>query len=362
MKNKKIRNLISATIIAATTIFATVVYGPLMGFVALLVLSAPAPRPQLFDNIIDADLNLNAFLDAAITAFRAAIMPVTIFATTFRNVPLMGTDKVDVLYYPIDTQAAKDFSYTTGYVFDEDTNTAKREITINKRKYVSMGLTSRDMARIPRLDATKLGALKGENLAYQILRDIMSIITHANFAIDGYVGATFDSDNVIDIGVKADTLSTSGRPTPWPQAGRGLVVNPTFNGKLLKDNSFKAAYAIGTDQVIRTGQLPNILGFNYAKSAAVPENGENLVGWAAYMSAILLGFSPIQPVASVRQLLTDYRIVTDPDTQISFEYRQWGDPDFDTDKRIIECNYGFGKGEDKALLPIRDKAYNTPDS
>ncbi len=368
MKNNSLRNLISAVIILATAVFTTVVYGPLLALFAVLALSAPAPRAQLCNDVIDADLNLNAFLDAAIKAFSAAVMPITIFASRFNNVQLMGTDKVDVIYYPIDTTAAKDFAYVTGYVFDEDTNTAKREITINKRKYVSLALTSRDLARIPRLNATVLGALKGENLAYQVLRDIMSIITHANYGTDGYVGSTFDSDNVTDIRVAANSLHTSGRPTPWPQAGRGLVVNPAFDGMLLKDSSFKAAYAIGTDQVIRTGQLPNVLGFNYAMSAAVPENGENLVGFAAYMSAILVAFSPIQPAPEVRQILNDYRIVTDPgsDTQpstgVTFEYRSWGDPDFDTAKRIIECNYGYNYGEQKALLPIRDKAYNSPDS
>lgn len=145
-------------------------------------------------------------------------------------------------------------------------------------------------------------------------------------------------------------------------------MNETFHGQLLKDNSFKAAYAFGSDQAIRTATLPNILGFNYADSAAVPENGENLVGFAAYMSAILVGFSPIEPAPEVRQILNDYRIVTDPGTDtmpstgITFEYRSWGDPDFDTAKRIIECNYGYNYGEQRALLPIRDKAYNAPDS
>lgn len=356
MKNKKLRNLITATIILGTAIYAALIYGPAMAIVTAIMLAAPAPRAQLGDQIMDADLNLNAFLDAAINAFRAAVMPITIFATTFRNIQLQGTDKVDVIYYPIDTQAAKDFSYSTGYVFDEDTNTAKREITINKRKYVSLAITSRDLVRMPRFNAERLGALKGENLAYQVLRDIMSIITHANFPTDGYVGSTFDSDAVIDIATKANTLTTDGRPTPWPKAGRGLVMNEIYHGLLLKDNSFKAAYAFGTDQAIRTATLPNILGFNYADSAAVPDNGENLVGFAAYMSAILVGFSPIAPAPSVRAQMVDYRVVTDPPTQISFEYRQWGDPDFDTDKRVIECNYGYNYGEKSALLPVRSAA------
>src|ERR1041385_8524411 len=44
------------------------------------------------DNI-DSELNLNAFLDATLKAFKAAILPLTNFATAFRNVQLRGTDK-----------------------------------------------------------------------------------------------------------------------------------------------------------------------------------------------------------------------------------------------------------------------------
>lgn len=361
MKNK-IRNAISATIILGVGLWAFLVYGPLMSVLAMSALCAPAVRPQLCDNIIDADLNLNTFLDAAIKAFSAAVMPITVFAKTFNNVVLQGTDKVDVLYYPIDTQAAKDFSYSTGYVFDEDTNTAKREITINKRKYVSLGVTSRDIARLPRLDLAILGARKGENLAYQILGDIMSVITHANFPTDAFVGAGFDSDDVISISESVSTIQTDGRPTPWPKNGRGLVVNETYHHKLLRDTAFKSAMNFASDQAIRTATLPNILGFNYADSAAVPTNGENLVGFATYMSAILVGFSPIEPAPEVREVLKEYRIVTDPgsdqqpSTGITMEYRSWGDPDFDTAKRVIECNYGFGKGEAAALQPVRSAA------
>jgi hypothetical protein len=363
MKNKTLRNFISLAIISVTAVFTLCVYGPLMALIATSALCAPGVRPQLGDNVIDADLNLNTFLDSALMAFKAAIMPITVFATRFNNIVLKGTDKVDVFYYPIDTQAAKDFSYDTGYVFDEDTNTAKREITIDNRKYVSMGLTSRDLARLPALNAEILGRLKGENLAYQILMDIMSVITHANFATDGLVSSTFDSDDVIDISTIASTLTTTQdgggtRPTPWPKNGRGLVVNETYHGKLLKDTAFKSAQNMASDQAIRTATLPNILGFQYADSAAVPDNGENLVGFAAYMSAVLVGFSPIEPAAGVRKQLVDYRAVSDTDTGITLEYRSWGSPDYDTEKRTIECNYGFDVGEGKALLPIRSAAFS----
>jgi hypothetical protein len=67
------------------------------------------------------------------------------------------------------------------------------------------------------------------------------------------------------------------------------------------------------------------------------------------MSAILVGFSPIEPPPMARKLMGAYEIATDPDTDISIEYRAWGDPDCDADKHVFEVNYGYAKGEANAL-------------
>jgi hypothetical protein len=295
------------------------------------------------DNTVDAELNLNVILDAAISAFRRAVFPITIFATVFRNVQLKGTNKVAVPYYPLETSASRDFDQADGYVFDDDSATQVKEVTINKRKYQPLHFTSEQLARIPMLNAQKIGAQKGEKIAYDVLQDILSIFTSGNgYTVQGTPAdassANYDSNAVID-------WRTAVNKIPWPQVGRGLLTNPDLDGALLKDNAFKAAYSIGTDQVIRTGDLPNIFGFNYGTSNAVPANGEHLIGLLTYASAVLCAFSPITPAPSIQKLLVDYQIATDPETQISLEYRHWGDPDHDVDKRVIECNYGYDKGE-----------------
>lgn len=343
------KNKIAAWTVIALCAFAVYIStaNALLAFLAAFTLAAcmtPVRMELLRDNTIDAELNLNTILDAGISAFARAVFPITMFASVFRNIQLRGSDKVAVPYYALDTTATKDFSQNTGYVFDEDTATSMKEITVNKRKYKSMALSSRDLARLPQLNAVKLGALKGEKLAYDVLQDILSIVTNANFGAPIFTGgaSTFDSDDVVDI-------RTAVNKVPWPLVGRGLMVNSDYDGALLKDSAFKAAYALGTDQAVRTGQLPNIFGFDYASSPAIPANGENLVGFAAYMSAILIAFSPIEPADSIKKILVDYRVVTDAPTGISMEYRQWGDPDSDLDKRVIEVNYGYAQGEATAL-------------
>ena len=154
-------------------------------------------------NDIAADLNLNEILDSAIIAFKRAMLPLTMFATVFRNVQLRGTDIVDVPYYPIQGAQSKDYNRANGYQFatGAGSQTLSRPITVNKRKYQTLQFTGYELARLPMLNAQTLGELKGQKLAYDVIQDILSVVTTANYGAPVFTGAanTFDSDNVIDI-------------------------------------------------------------------------------------------------------------------------------------------------------------------
>jgi hypothetical protein len=296
----------------------------------------------LRENTVDAALNLNTILDFTLRAFKRAVIPLTAFATVFRDVQLMGTDKVEVPYYPLATAASKDFDKC--YVFDDDSNKEKREITINKRKYQSWTATGREIARLPQLKLEQIGTMYGEKLAYDILQDIFSVITAANYGAAAFTGAasTFDSDDVTALAVVADNI-------PWPKVGRSMIVKPEYKGNLFLDGDVRLEYAYGDNGVIRDDRLPRVGGFDFDWTPGIPANGENLVGFISYVSAILIGFSPIAPPPMARKLMEEYQIVTDPDTDISLEYRAWGDPGCDADLHVIEANYGYAKGEADAL-------------
>jgi hypothetical protein len=373
-------------------------------------------------NSIDADLKLDDILSGAIEGFNQVIVPVLAFATVFRDVQLKGTNIVRVPYYPLEGAASKQFSYNDGYVFDSNTGLASRPVTIDKRPYQDLSITSEEAARQPALNATKHGQRKGRKLAYDVLQDIASLITAANFPHVAFTGAAsaFDSDDVVDIrtaanslrtgptsvadgvttsgsnivssatasfdqsdvgsaisgtGIPADTVIagytnvttvtlsndatasatgitfTMARPKiPWPEMDRSLLLTPDYDGHLFKDDAVKTAYSLGSDSVIKRGQLPDLLGFGYAQTAALPDNGENLVGVATYMSALLVAFSPIAPAPGVRQQLLEYQIVEQDG--VAIEFRHFGDAQMDTDRRTIECNYGRAVGERNALMRL----------
>lgn len=301
--------------------------------------------PKCFANTIDDDLKLDLILDSAMQAFTEMLTPLALFSTAFYDIALKGTDKVQVPYYPLETAASKDFAGT--YLFDVGTDTQFKELTIDKRKYQSLSWTSAELRRQPKLDPETLGRIKGQKLAEDVLADIWSLVTNANFGAAGFIGAAgdFDVDDVIDLEVTVETAK-------WPNIGRGLILKPAYIGGLKKDmNANGGVSTFARDSNGALINFPGLNSFSFATSNLIPANAENLVGMAVYKSALLVGFSPIQPAPEVMEKLSDYRIVSN-DMGLSIEYRAWGDADTDTAKRTIEVNYGKAVGEAAALKRI----------
>lgn len=294
-------------------------------------------------NTVAAALKLDLMLDAAMTAFKQTLLPLAMIATAFYDMPLEGTDKAQVTYYPIETAASKDFAGT--YVFDKGTDTQAKEITINKRKYQPLAYTSEELRRQPKFDPEKLGALKGAKLAEDVLTDIFSIVTLANYGAAIFTGAAsdLDVDDVIDM----EATLTAAK---WPRNGRGIIVGPTYIAGLKKDMNSSGGFAtFNRDSNGDAVNFPSLSGFSFADTNIIPANAENLVGMAVFNSGILAGFAPIEPAPEVMDKLTAYETYTDEETGLTIEYRSWGDPDTDTAKREIECNYGYAVGEAAAL-------------
>lgn len=313
-------------------------------FLLIPALLTPKVRTVLGANSIDSDLQLDVVLDSAMEAFKQLLTPLALFSIAFSDVALKGTDKMQVPYYPLETATSKDFTGT--YEFDAGTDTQAKEITIDKRKYQPLSFTSAELRRQPKFDPEVLGRLKGQKLAEDVLTDIWSLITAANFGAAAFTGvaSTFDVDDVIDLEVLVETAK-------WPANGRGLITKPSYVGELKKDinaNGGMATFNRDVNGSMRA--FPSIASFSLGLSNVIPANAENLVGFLVYRSAILIGFSPIEPAPEVMKQLNDYRVVSDDDIGISLEYREWGDPDTDTAKRTIEVNYGKAVGEAAALL------------
>lgn len=303
--------------------------------------------PLMNTNTVSTDLKRTVILQQMIRAFAIKILPLSAFATTFNGVRLEGTDKVAVPYFPLITTTATDFVAGNGYDTFANSNSDAKTITVDKRKYLGLSWTSSELARQPFFDVGMAAMLIADQLGLDVVIDILSIILAATYTNAAYASpaAAFDSDDVMELKGRADTAN-------WPAAGRSLILNSAYDVNLLKDPAVKNAQAFGDNGPIREGRILRIGGFDYYPDARVPANAENLQGFAAFKSALLAAFAPVNPTAEVLQQLTRYEVVIEPTTGAQFEYRMWGDATKDTSKEIIESNYGKVAGEATALTRI----------
>lgn len=297
-------------------------------------------------NTIGSSLKRNVILQEIMRAFARRIAPLSAFSTKFSNIPLQGTAIVSVPYFPLESAASTDWNQSNGYVMGDSTQNAK-DVTINKRKYQPIRFNSDELTRQPALNLMKIAEAKAEKLAADVFADVLSVVTLANFGTAGLVvaAAAVVADDIATLKGVCDVAD-------WPSVGRSLLLGSAYDVKLLKDSGVKSALNFGSNDPIARGSIGQIYGFDYFMCNYIPGNAQNLTGFASFMSAILFAQAPITPDSEVMSQLAGYEVITDPQTGASFEYRTWGNADFDERRQVIECNYGFAAGETAALKRI----------
>jgi len=302
------------------------------------------------NNAIDPGLKRQVIMQETVRDFALRVLPLRLFSTVFENVALEGTDKIEVGYFPLQAAASSDFTDGdgtggTGYQFGQGTNTKSIEIQVNKRKYQPLDYSSNTFRRQPWFKALELGQMNAEKLGFDILMDILSVFTPANYPTIPQADPLFNPNlalpgNAYDSN-QMDDLKTVATNLNWPDAGRAFICNTTVDNALGKDPAYKLALNIGTTDVIQAGKFPRLSGFNYATMPNFPTNGVNLQGVIAFASALAAAFSPIAPAPGVRAQLVAYEIATEANTGISMNYRHWGLAQADRDFEVIESAYGY---------------------
>lgn len=305
-------------------------------------------------NTIDSTLKQDVILQDIIRDFAKRLLPLRAFSTVFQNVPLAGTKTVQVPYYDLDSTASVAFVAATGYTFG-NTTTDNRPIIVGLgatdggRYFQSMSFTSEELNFQPYFNVVQLARMKAEKLAYDIVTAVLGVVTATNFGAASITkqAALFDTQDIADL--KAACKA-------FPEVGRSLMLDSSYDAALLKDEAIKGAMNFGGPEAIRDGRVPRIFGFDYYENPNIPGNSENLVGFACHQSAILFASAPCPPIEEVRKAGVTYQLVVDPQTGVAFEYRAYGDGQMDTAYQTIECSYGWAKGCGNALKRIRSAA------
>jgi hypothetical protein len=297
---------------------------------------------------IPNELKRDVLLRTAMRAFKNRMLPIMAFARKFESVPLEGTDKIRVPYFPLATGPSTDFVPANGYNIVNSQGLQSKDVTVNKRKYRAVEITSVDWNRQPFLSQEEFVKLEAEKLADDVILDIFSIITAANFpgtTLPALAASAFDFDEL-------GTMRRLCGEANWPVIPRSVVLDGTFYEYLLRDSRVHNQNYGSTDAV-REGRVPRAAGFDLYEVPLLPTNGaEKLAGMAIYPSAIAVAFSPIRPHPVLTQTVLQYEVISDADLGLSIEYRRFADAKLDKVMEVIECNYGYEKLETAALKRI----------
>lgn len=284
------------------------------------------------------NLSIDLQADQVLRGFQEVLMPIAAFS---RNVSPERRDKGTVVKVPFynDSASAQDFDGT--YKAQDSTVTGK-DVTINKRKYVSAAFRSDELKDYPQFTLEEIAMRRGQNLAKAVLQDVWSLIDNSNYGAAAFTGAasTFDSDDVADLEAVADAAN-------WPSQMRSIVMSPTYWTALAKDNQVQGTIGIEASGVLQNSRLPRVHNFQPYKSNVIPANGENLVGFICHPDAILYASRVIEP-DDPRQVM-EFQEYADPETGFSIVFKKWYDPSTDTVQEVWEHNYGYVVGNAAAL-------------
>jgi ATP-dependent protease ClpP protease subunit len=326
-------------------------------------------------NVMSSQLLRQVIMSEVMRAFRRQFTSLSYFSHNFGNVPLQGTDKMEVPYYPLDTVASTEFTYAAGYVITPNAQTLYKEVFVggigngvatpgSGRKYKALQFTAYEIRRQPWLDIQKLSVMAGEQLAIDVRADIIGTqINAANFGNAIWTGPAGGFDH----SVLGATLMVAANNAFWPKAGRNVVVTPAYHGNLSIDPSLFPYLYSGNTDILNMGLIQNKYGFENiledpmlpvansirgGDGAVVAGTDPNLAGYMCWPSAVLIATAPIMPPPGVLKKLVAYEQITDDQTGLSFTYQFFGDEVRNRDNEIIECSYGSGLGELKALFRL----------
>jgi ATP-dependent Clp protease, protease subunit len=317
---------------------------------------------------VDQGLKQTIIMATALDQFSKTTGPITkLFSTCFNpDLSQGGLDTVTIRYYPLFSQQATQFYYKgkapgdefEGYGNDVGSYTIqKKEISCQNRLKIEVNWSSKDLARTPFFDLSKIEENMANDLAWQMYNYVHSFITSENFPNVALLGDTdeennialsdFDTDTLSDMSLKVSTMQ-------WGKREKNLVINSLFENQLRKDPAIKAAYAYGDNSVIRDGILSRINGINiYTDNPNLPHNNERLSGYLCLPTALGIVNAPIRPADSIP---TVYEQAVDPNTGITLEGRWFGDSKDDKVYHALEVNVGCGVLEPLALLRVVEAA------
>lgn len=272
-----------------------------------------------------ADKFLEAFV-AALTALRA-------FSTDFSSEFIEKGKTVNV---PIIGAANSSYDFAGSYSANADSSVSAIPVVLNRHKVQSLHLTDKEVSESSWVSIERLAISKARQLAQDVLTDIWSAITLTNFgasAIPAVLAEAFDSATVLAIRQACAAVN-------MPVSERALVLDSAYYSNLLGDAKISHSYLMQMSQPsMMEARIPRVYGFDVYETTILPDNTENLVGFAAHPRGLAVAMRYLQPLRPESYL--ESGPVSDPESGITLGYRRYYDNDSGKEIAAFECVYGF---------------------
>ena len=282
--------------------------------------------PNTLTNVKDIKVAQSALLP-----FMSTLTPLRAFSSNFSPEP---ADKLDTVRVPVVGAPSGSSDFAGSYTANADSTVTVVPVQLSRHKFKTVHLTAREAAEtaVPVLDNLVAAAVK--QLAEDVLRDILSVVTAANYgapAIPALAASSFDYKKVLGIR-EACSLAR------MPITDRSLVLDDAYYTNLLADDVVARSFVLPLSQPgIIEAQLRRIGGFDVWPSTIIPDNSERLVGFAAHPSGMAVAMRYLVPVARYDKA----GAVTDPESGLTFGYLRYTETSSNRIFVTVECLYGF---------------------
>lgn len=292
---------------------------------------------------INTALKQEIVSNATLNAFRDMLTPWNVFARDYGGeLPQDGGNKVSVPLFNSLTAGTFAGDYTTSASND----VGAVEVTVDQHVYKTVKMTDLEKAN-NKVQLEDMGTQLGIALGLSFSNNILALITLANYgtAVVTSAAANFDSDDVVDI-------KTACTAANMPVAPRSLVLSSSYYDALLKDASVKNADKYGSIDAIQAGVIRGLGGFSSVyENTAVPDNSENLVGFACHPTGMALAMRYLQPGDGGRTYLNT-GMLQDPESGVVIGMREFYLPETGTHYLTYEANFGRATAQTDGIKRI----------
>jgi len=295
--------------------------------------------PNQLNNIQDIRI-----ADVFLEAFVAALMPLRAFSTDFSA---EFTERGKTVHVPLIGAAGKSYDFKGSYSQNADSSVDTVPVQLTRHKVQSLHLTDKEYSEASIISLERLAKSKARQLAQDVLQDIWSAITEANYgaaAIAAVAATAFDAAKVLKMREACAGVN-------MPVTERSIVLDDSYYSALLGDSKISQSYLIQVSQpAFQEARIPRVYGFDIFETTILPENEEKLVGFAAHPRGLAIANRYLMPLRPESYL--EAGPVTDPSTGITLGYRRYYDNDSGKEIAAFECVYGFTRAIKEGILRI----------